>query len=347
MKKENIKRITVLVTGIGSGGAGEGVVKSLNMVKGKYRIIGTDMNSLSAMTFRVDAGYKIPKCTDTSYFDRLNKICKDEKVEVLIPGSDAEMDVISNNLEKIDKRIFVLAHPKETVNICRDVWNTYLFLKKNKFYTPESYIPEEPRNLKFPLIVKDRFGGGSKNIFVVEDKKELDYALNALKKKNLKPIVQEYVGNINEEYTTGVLFSKERKLISSVTFKRTLLAGASGTMICKEFKEINEYAVKIASKLNTIGSINLQSRLVDGKPYIFEINPRFSGSSPARAGLGVNEVDLAIESYYLNKKVDEIKPKTNTIVMRCFQEIYSDLDELEKLEKGDNVKRSGNAYDYI
>ncbi len=342
-----MKKINVLVTGIGSCGPGEGIVKALNIVEGKYRVIGTDMHSLSPLSFRVDAGYKVPKCTEDNYFDIINKICKEEKVDILIPSSDAEVDVISNNIEKIKKGVFVLAHPKETVNIGRDSWKTYLFLKKNGFYVPESYLPEEPKNLDFPLMVKDRFGSGSKNVFKVDDENELDYVLKILQKRNLKPIIQEYVGSIDEEYTSGVLFSKDKEVLSSITFKRTLIAGASGTMICKDFKEINSYAEKVVSKLETVGSINLQIRLVDGKPYIFELNPRFSGSLPARAGLGVNEIDMAIDSFFLGKKVKRVVPQTNKVIMRCFQEVYADLDEWEKLDKGKKISRKGKIYNYL
>lgn len=342
-----MKQITVLITGIGSCGTGEGLVKALNLVKGKYRIIGTDMQALSALSYRVDAGYKVPRATDPGYIPLLNKIIRDEKVDVLLPGSDKEMEIISNAIDQFEKGVFVLAHPKETVNVCRDKWQTYLYLKQHGFNCPDSYIPEEPKELAFPLFIKDRFGGGSKNAFKIENKDELNTYLHYYKTKNLKPIIQSYVGVPEEEYTTGVLFGKDGRLISAITFKRTLIAGASGIMTCKEYPEVTQNAAAIAKTLKTMGSINIQSRLVNGKPCAFEINPRFSGSSPARAGLGVNEIDMAIDEFFLNKRVESPKIPYNTAIMRCFQEVYVDLSEVEKIEQGKPVSRSGRIHDYV
>ena len=96
-----------------------------------------------------------------------------------------------------------------------------------------------------------------------------------------------------------------------------------------------------------MGSINLQSRFVNGKPYIFEINPRFSGSTPARAGLGVNEVDMAIDSFFLGKNVKKASPKTGMVIMRCFQEVYGKMSDIEKLEKGKSISLAGKIIDYI
>lgn len=339
--------IKVFVTGIGCCGTGEGLVKTLKLVKGKYVIVGSDTNPLSAMTFRVDKGYTVPRATDPRYIDAVNKICREEKVQVLLPGSDAEMEVIANNAEKIDQAVFVLAHPKETVNICHDKWKTYLHLRQHGFACPESYIPEAPKPLKFPLIIKDRFGGGSKNQFTCDNPAELDTALKILRKKNIKPIIQEYVGTPSEEYTTGVLFGKDGRLISAITFKRTLIAGASGIMTCKEYPEVTNYAIAVARSLKSMGSLNIQSRLVNGAPIAFEINPRFSGSSPARAVAGVNEIDLAIDEFYLNKRVASPTPNYNTAILRCFQELVVDLADVEKLESGTPVSGGGRVSDSL
>ena len=49
----------VLVTGVGSN-IGQVIVKSIRMSGIQCRIIGTDMNPLSAGLFRCDKGYIVP-----------------------------------------------------------------------------------------------------------------------------------------------------------------------------------------------------------------------------------------------------------------------------------------------
>ena len=336
-----MKPITVLCTGIGSFSAGEGVVKALRAIPGKYRIVGCDMQSLSAMTYQVDAGYSVPAASSAEYFDRLNQILSAEHVAVLIPGSDAEMHIIANNTDKIKPGVFVLAHPQATVNICRDKWKTYEFLRNHGFHVPRAYLPENPEELPFPLIVKDRFGGGSKNIAVVQDEGSLQSTLQRMQEKGIKPIVQEYVGSEAEEYTTSILYGADGTLLSAITFRRTLYHGSTGTMECQEFPEINDYAARVAKALPSCGSLNIQSRLVNGKMYIFEINPRFSGSTAARVGLGVNEVDMAIDSYFLKQSVKPQWPKTDMVVLRFFEEVYVPREEVERVKRGEKTSKRG------
>lgn len=344
-----MRQLNVLVTGVGSCGVGEGIVKALNMANKttkKYKLIGTDCNSLSAMTFRVDKGYLVPRASSLDYFRVINNICKNEKVDILIPGSDVENEVISNNKFEI-KDAYVLVNPKEVVSLCKDKWKTYNFLKDNGFYCPESYIPEKPKSLKFPLIIKNRFGNGSKEVFKIENNEELNYYLKYFDSKKIQPIIQEYVGSLDEEYTVGVIVSKDNTVISSIALKRTLIAGASGLMVKKDFKDIREYCEKIALLLKPQSSINIQARLVGKKLYVFELNPRFSSTTPIRAGLGVNEVDILIEHYFLGKKFDKIEAQKEGVIMRCFQEVYGSLTDLDRLNNGEGIEFAGHVFDNI
>jgi carbamoyl-phosphate synthase large subunit len=57
---------------------------------------------------------------------------------------------------------------------------------------------------------------------------------------------------------------------------------------------IRQQSIDIAQSLNSMGPLNIQARLVNGRLITFEINPRFSGTSYFRALAGVNEVNLFI-----------------------------------------------------
>jgi carbamoyl-phosphate synthase large subunit len=62
-----------------------------------------------------------------------------------------------------------------------------------------------------------------------------------------------------------------------------------------EEKNITQYIRNIAGRLKPFGSCNLQLRVDDkGQPKLFEINPRFSGTTYMRALFGYNEVAFII-----------------------------------------------------
>jgi carbamoyl-phosphate synthase large subunit len=55
----------------------------------------------------------------------------------------------------------------------------------------------------------------------------------------------------------------------------------------------------VAKALQLRGSINIQLRLRDGYPYIFEINPRFSSTVVARHKLGFSDVLWSLQDQNL------------------------------------------------
>lgn len=73
---------------------------------------------------------------------------------------------------------------------------------------------------------------------------------------------------------------------------------------------VQSEAEKIAEALGSSGPLNIQGRW-DGERFVlFEINPRFSGTTPMRAMANFNEPELLIDSYLgLEQSVPSIKLK--------------------------------------
>ena len=63
------------------------------------------------------------------------------------------------------------------------------------------------------------------------------------------------------------------------------------------FPEVTEACERIAKSLDARGAINIQCRFVDGEVLVFEINPRFSGTTSLRAMVGYNEPDLLVRHH--------------------------------------------------
>lgn len=343
--------IKVLVTGVGGGGVGEGIVKALNLSKG-YEVYGTDIHSLSSTLFRVKKGFCVPPAMDSRYLQRILEICKKEAIKIVIPGSDIETAVIANNQKIFEcERIKVIVNPPEVVNICRDGWKTHKFLGEKGFSTPKTWLPKLALKLsgklKYPLIVKPREGHGSLNLFSAKNKEELRVFLKMLGKRSIDAIVQKEVGSENEEYTIGIVVSQKGRIMSSIAMKRTLWGGASGKVIFDKFDEIKKYAEKIALALGAKGPINVQGRLTNKGFTVFEINPRFSGTAPIRAALGINEPDIAIRDF-LGMKIKKQRPVNQKFaIVRGFQEVYVPLEEIRKLEKEGSTSYRGRVYGYF
>ncbi|MCL5069239.1 MAG: ATP-grasp domain-containing protein, partial [Thaumarchaeota archaeon] len=85
-------------------------------------------------------------------------------------------------------------------------------------------------------------------------------------------------------------------------------------------KTAEEAALKLGSK----GPINIQGRFHEDKLKIFEINPRFSASTPMRAVAGVNEADIVFRNLVLHEKI-KVESYRHLVCLRYWNEVYVPL----------------------
>jgi carbamoyl-phosphate synthase large subunit len=362
---KGIKKVNVLVTGIGGGGHGEQVLKALRMAATPYHIIGTDMSQTSMGLYAVDKSYIVPPASDSTYIPKLLDICKKENVVVLITGSEPELIKVSENRREFERQgVLILINTPEVLDICMDKWKTYNFLNGNGFDCPRSVLVGEDTNLDkliisdkitLPIIIKPAVAsGGSANVFLAQDQEELIFFVKYLKKQGLKPLVQEYIGSHEEEYTVGVLTDiRSGDLIGSIAIKRQILSGLSNKIkiknryfarikssiltvssgvsqgIIDDFPEVRRYCENIALKLSSKGPLNIQCRKEGEKIYAFEINPRFSGTTSLRAMVGYNEPDILIRKYILGENTKTVEYKKGMIV-RGLSEQYIPTEKLTR-----------------
>lgn len=328
--------ITVLVTGIGNCGPGEGIAKALMMANAdhqyeRYHVLGADVEPKSGGLFRSRRGFLVPPARDPEYISVINEICSSNDVQIVIPGSEIEALELSRRAADINA--FLLAHPHKTVAVCADSWETYSLLKSSGIQVPPSYLPESvpPPDFVFPAIVKGRSSVGSKNVFFAHDKAEADFFAKYLSRSGVPPMVQQYIGSDDAEYTTGLVTDQIGQVASLITLKRTLIAGATGTAEVVVEPRFDEMAEQVAATLELRGSLNIQFRIDDDIPVPFEVNPRFSGSTPIRAAFGVNEVDLSIAIFFLRQKVARPLIREGFAAMRVFRELYVPRAEIDDL----------------
>ena len=167
-----------------------------------------------------------------------------------------------------------------TSNFLRDHGFANLTISLNSDGLPDDY----------PCIYKSRFGAGGEAVFKVEN------LLQAKLYKALYPnyIWQSYASGKDGEFT-ACLFSDEAS-IRSIILKRTLSGGVSRTAKVVANLNYTSYIESIGKKLNFTGSINIQFRVINKIPHVFEINPRFSSTVKMRDMIGFKDLIWSIES---------------------------------------------------
>ena len=175
------------------------------------------------------------------------------------------------------KRIFenktdckLIVSSKNVIEITKDKYNTYKFLKKNNLnhpktflYKPYNYLlnKKNMNNISFPIILKPREGASSKGVMKIDS--PLDFH-NNLSKINSSFICQEYIGSSEKEYSCGVIYL-DGKIKSIIVLKRTLKKGDTSLAVLEDDKKINKkisnYIKKVIRFLDPSGPCNIQLRL--------------------------------------------------------------------------------------
>jgi carbamoyl-phosphate synthase large subunit len=182
----------------------------------------------------------------------------------------------------------------------------------------------------FPLILKQKIGGArSKNVFKIYNESEWHFTVNSIGKDKLNEyIVMEYIEG--DEYTCGTVnLNNECKGV--IIMKRILRDGDTYKAFTEKNQIIEDHVRLIMNQIKPFGAINIQLRLKEGIPYVFEINARCSGTTAARALSGFNEPKMIAD--YLLKGIEpsyEIKYHT---ILRYWKEMIIDNSLVEEINK--------------
>ncbi len=349
--------VNVLVTGVGGGSLGRELMKAFKMSNNKYRIIATDMLDNSVGLHETSISYVIPPASSSNYIDSLLKICKKENVHAIAAGSEQEIEKVSKNIKVFEEAgIKVLSNPWNVIELCMDKFTLTNFFAKKNILCPKSFLFQEDNDVdkieSYPVIIKPRTGSGSRNVFIAHDKQEAVFFANYLIKYGSEPLIQEYIGSHKEEFTIGVLYADEGKLVTSIAMKRILEGGLSTRQIViipetkekfvvssgisqglfEDFKEIRLAGEKIAKSLEANGPINIQCRKTDSGIFPFEVNPRFSGTTGARSLVGHNEPDIFCR-YRLFNEIPENVIHKNGYVVKDFHEKYIAFEDAKNVPR--------------
>ena len=337
-----MKKASVLVTAAGTV-VGVGIMKCFRLVNSNgngiaYRITAADASPLAAGLYRGDSGVVVPRADDSSYLDGIAAVAKKAGAEAIFVGSDEELHPLSSSKEALERETGakVVVNQPRVLNVCADKWKTYIFLKEHDLPRAESAVPAFKESFyaanHFPLVIKPREGHGSLGLHVVSNRDEADLAIRVLEREGASPIIQEYLGDEGMEFTAGVTVTADgKKVMSSIAMRRTLKGGQTYKAFIDDFPEVRAVAEEAALKLGATGPMNVQSRLVDGVPKIFEINPRLSASSAMRAVAGVNEPDLLFRNAVLGEEPQVVEYQ-KLVAMRYWNEVYIRRSTFEKTE---------------
>lgn len=290
-------------------------VQLIKYLKKGFEVIGVDCsNNIAAKSF-VDTFMITPRIDDPNYVDTLIDICHQNDIDILVPLYEKEFLLLDEYRDKFANiGTFLMLSNQNVIQICNDKWLTYKFMKDNRIDTPHSYIHKSQIPDAYPLIIKPRDGMGSQNIFIINDKEELDFYY----KRVSNPIVQQFIEG--DEYTIDCTCDVEGNPISVVPRKRLEVRSGevSKTRICKH-NDIIRQTELLSKKLKAIGPITIQCIETETDIKFIEINPRFGGGVPISIEAGIDYCGI-LKSIATEKKIIKQHNNFSEITMLRYDE---------------------------
>lgn len=330
--------MNVLLTSVGRRAY---MVKYFKEVLGENGLVHLCNSDNKSIAFKyADKKVLSPLIYDDNYIPFLIDYCKANSIDIIISLFDIDLSMLAKHkkqFEEVGTRVIV--SDPEIIEVCNDKWMTYEFLIKNGFDAPKSFLKVEEvlsaiknGSLSYPIVVKPRFGFGSISVAIAYDEEDFKY----LTKKANKEITSSYLKYesavtedkvIYQECLTGQEYGAD--IINDLdgntknVIVRKKIAMRSGETDIAELVDeplIKETLEKLGRVTKHIANMDCDVFLIEGKPYVLEMNARFGGGYPFSHMGGCN-LPQAIVNWAEGKDVpvEIISAKTG---ITGFKEIY-------------------------
>lgn len=297
--------------------------KALAEEKDKGKVIGIDIDPLSAALYFCDE-YKIcPRLDNPEYLDFIEKLCIQKKVRLIVPTRDEDVLYLSKHKRHIEEITMtkVMVPDLEVANLCSDKFEFFRFLQEQNLPAILSwtYMSDD---ITYPCVLKSRTGAGARKFYVVKDEKKMYELIGTIE----DPIIQEYIEGT--EYSIDYFSDLDGNYISLVPRVRIkVVSGESKVGITINDQEIADLCISLAAKMKLIGHNVIQCfRTGSGEIKFIEVNPRFGGASNLSFASGRSTPLYLIK--LLNKGKVEVEPfKEGLMMLRYSEDIFIDTHD--------------------
>jgi len=135
----------LLVTSAGSGASGN-LVRSLRAGDAALTIVGCHDDQFGLKASTADRNYLVPAPTHPTWSRALRRIADAEKIDLIIPTTDVDVDALSRSRGKLAGRLFL---PRvATVDRCGDKYGLSEWLRARGVPTPRTYRVTDLRRVE-------------------------------------------------------------------------------------------------------------------------------------------------------------------------------------------------------
>ena len=249
-----------------------------------------------------DRTLSVPSVGDPDYVPVLLGLCQANEISLVLSVNDTELPLLARSkalFSAVGTRV-VVSDP-EFITTCADKLRMAHFLLRAGLDVPRTFdrIEEaialvDDGRLRFPLLVKPRFGSASLGIETVNDKTELLAALTlgeARIARNARSVIKvddgPFYGLVIQEFLSGQEYGMDvcndldgRYVCTAVKRKLMMRAGETDRAVTVRDSRLEAIGEALGRASGHVGVLDCDVIVTDEGAYVIDMNPRFGGGYP-------------------------------------------------------------------
>lgn len=283
---------------------------------GEGEVHAANSSSIAPAFSYADKTVVTPLIYSEEYIPFLVSYCKKNYINLIIPLFDVDLMVLAKNKSKFEKiGAHVIVSDPDVIKICNDKWETYKFAKQQNVCAPKTYLELneaiqelQEKKIKFPIIIKPRWGMGSLGVYEADNFLELEVFYKKCKKE-ISTTYMKYESMIDfeksvllqekidgQEYGIDVINDLCGEFCNAVVKKKySMRAGETDCASVVDNPLVYEFARSLGKKMKHIANLDVDIFIKENTIYLLEMNARFGGGYPFSYISGVNLPEAIIK----------------------------------------------------
>ena len=285
-----------------------------NAKPSSIELICADSDPFAPSFKEADRSEVVPLFSNSKCLQSVLDLCERENISALIPLTNKSIEFMAEHRQKLSAGGRRLWMPENrAIEICHDKWKLFEFLKDEGFDTPQTFLPGKIETA-FSLIAKPRRGEGSKDLFVLEDRDDLEFYV----KKFPRHVFQQRIDG--QEFSVDAFFDQHGSPRLIVPRERLVVRGGEvmASRINMDAAIISKVEA-LGTRLGLTGPCTIQG-IQDDAFYFTDVNLRFGSGFVHTISAGGN-VPLMMYQELAGQELDSKKPDiTDRSVMTRYPE---------------------------
>jgi carbamoyl-phosphate synthase large subunit len=264
-------------------------------------VVAADPNPLAPAQYAAHHRHAVPPIADPDYVPALSALCREHGVEVVIPLTDLDLEVLA--FARAGGQLPAMVPDPEIARATFDKYETHQLLERLGLPSPPTVLPDEAPP-HFPVMVKPRRGSGARSIHRADD----DAAAEFFARYIPEPVMVQWFMD-GPEFSIDCLSDWSQRCLNAIP--RTMIESRGGESIkgtVIDDPELVELGRRVVEALGVRGPCTVQVfRDPEIGLGITDVNTRFGGAFPApmyAAGPGRTYPELIVRM----ARGEEIEP---------------------------------------